>query len=366
MASGASRGRTPPHVSEASPSRLEAQYIDRNNRFSFVAETPLELHGRSFRHPYPTNMYSDKSPTSLIGQQPMQQLQDSSKAQNPQHSYKDEKKDTGRLGLPHHLISASQPHPAMFAPYAEPESQEQQQHHIHRPPPLPQLDTLQSQTAPPRTVQRPTPNLQVPIPPAKKYHDRNYTPITPTYPAPSHVPPLSPTTPRTPTYNPHSLGGPNVSDPENHKPGQVAHPNAAVQPHWHSSLCSPSSTCCLGLAFPCVVYGRTQHRLTQRSKKYDPTDMLGHSVANSACVLMAALACFGVVLAAIQRGRVRRLYGIEGAVGDDCLRGCCCCCCVLAQDEREVESREERIRKYAGPASAYVSPEGMKYPVLPR
>ena len=67
----------------------------------------------------------------------------------------------------------------------------------------------------------------------------------------------------------------------------------------------------------------------------------------------------------IQRGRVRRLYKIQGSVGDDCVKGCCCCCCVLAQDEDEVRIREEKIRRNAGPAS-YVSPVGMSYPPPPR
>ena len=63
------------------------------------------------------------------------------------------------------------------------------------------------------------------------------------------------------------------------------------------------------------------------------------------------------------------MYGIEGSVGDDCLKGCCCCCCVLALDEREVEGREERRRRFAGPVTAgsgYVRMEGMEYAAPPR
>ena len=90
---------------------------------------------------------------------------------------------------------------------------------------------------------------------------------------------------------------------------------------------------------------------------------------------MAVAACFGGVLAVVQRRRVRGLYEVEGGLGDDCVKGCCCCCCVLAQNEREVEGREERRRRYAGPASTastaigsqgYARGQGMVYAPPPR
>ncbi|KAL9101718.1 MAG: hypothetical protein Q9163_003061 [Psora crenata] len=110
------------------------------------------------------------------------------------------------------------------------------------------------------------------------------------------------------TYNPHSLQGPNV-DPANHRPGQVSHPNATVDPHWRHGLCEPDILCWF--------------------------------------------------LAAIHRTRIRKAYKIQGSFCDDYLSSLCCCCCVVAQNEREVKEREESFRRHAGPVTgAFVSPTG--------
>lgn len=68
------------------------------------------------------------------------------------------------------------------------------------------------------------------------------------------------------------------------------------------------------------------------------------------------------ILAAIQRTRVRKLYHLDGSIGDDCLKALCCCCCVVMQDEREVRDREELIRRNAGPSiNAYSMNPTMSY-----
>lgn len=77
-----------------------------------------------------------------------------------------------------------------------------------------------------------------------------------------------------------------------HQPGQISHPNQDAQGGtWHHGLCDFSNfgTCCLGLACPCVLYGKTQYRLSRKSKKEDPTNMLGYKICNGACTGMALL-----------------------------------------------------------------------------
>ena len=94
------------------------------------------------------------------------------------------------------------------------------------------------------------------------------------------------------TYNPASLVGPNGPSvaPENHRPGQVSHPNALIDPHWKKSFCEPDTLCCMGIICPCMIYGKTMYRLSRKAQKQDPTDLLGYGSCNGSCGLMA-LAC---------------------------------------------------------------------------
>lgn len=77
-----------------------------------------------------------------------------------------------------------------------------------------------------------------------------------------------------------------------HQPGQIAHPNQEVKGGgWSNGLCELSSfgICCLGLICPCILYGRTQHRLSMKSRKEDPTNMLGYETCNGSCTGMGLL-----------------------------------------------------------------------------
>lgn len=77
-----------------------------------------------------------------------------------------------------------------------------------------------------------------------------------------------------------------------HQPGQVLHPNQEViGGTWSHGLCECSNigTCCLGITCPCVLYGKTQHRLSAKSRKEDPTNMLGYQWCNGSCTAMALL-----------------------------------------------------------------------------
>lgn len=169
-------------------------------------------------------------------------------------------------------------------------------------------------------------------------------------------------------FSPDAAHGPNGLDFSLHQPGQTTHPNMESNhsPKWSSSLCSCGpdiSTCLTGLFCPCILYGRTSHRLSQKSAKKDPTDMLGHSATNGHCLLMSAACGLWWLFPMLQRTRIRHMYKLEGSLGGDLLRGCCCCCCVTVQNEREVSGREEASRRWAGPASTdvYTKVGGMVY-----
>jgi Cys-rich protein (TIGR01571 family) len=108
---------------------------------------------------------------------------------------------------------------------------------------------------------------------------------------------------------------------------------------WENSLCncSPLSSCCLAFWCPCMLYGRTEHRLK------DPS-MNGFSECNSGCLLFGLITCAGCswVLAWFKRTEVREKYGIEGGGCGDCCTGYCCACCVLIQNDNEVKTRSAR------------------------
>jgi len=95
-----------------------------------------------------------------------------------------------------------------------------------------------------------------------------------------------------PIYNPDALSGPNGVTAANHQPGQSMHPNMELNNgQWRHGLCGCEiSTCALGICCPCVLYGKTEYRLSRRAAKKDPTDLLGYTACNGACSLMA-VAC---------------------------------------------------------------------------
>lgn len=169
-------------------------------------------------------------------------------------------------------------------------------------------------------------------------------------------------------FSPDAAHGPNGLDSSLHQPGQIAHPNmeSVSSKEWSSSLCSCSpdpSTCITGMFCPCIIYGRTSYRLSQKSGKKDPTDMLGYSATNGHCTMMSLSCGLWWLFPMLQRTRIRHAYKLGGSMGNDLLKGCCCCCCVAVQNEREVKVREEASRRWAGPASVdvYNREGGMVY-----
>lgn len=183
--------------------------------------------------------------------------------------------------------------------------------------------------------------------------------------------PFTPTPSSTqPLFSPFSPSGPNGATLR-HAPGQIPHPNMQLPSstcHWHNPLCGLSSLLPLGLACPCIIYSRTQHRLSQRSRHADPTDMLGHETCNGHCALWVLACGLQGLLTGLLSARVRRTYGIDGGWGSDVVKGCCCCWCALVQGEREIRGREEERMRWAGPAKGmlgrdvvYRRLDGMRY-----
>jgi len=171
-------------------------------------------------------------------------------------------------------------------------------------------------------------------------------------------------------YPPHSAPTPGSLAHEYHRPGQALHPNQQIKGGtWRHGLwdCGDVGVCCTGLFCPCILYGKTQHRLSLRSERKDPTNMLGYEVLNGSCAAFAVLCGCSGILAAIQHTRVRKAYDIPGGVGSDCVRAVCCCCCTLAQDEKEIRFREGQASRGAGPVlgAQYTAPSMMSYPAPP-
>lgn len=233
-------------------------------RFSYM-ETPVEAETATFQ-PYqqfssPTNSTIDESPISPAS--PSRGLPSYQGSPTPVPFEKAQ------------VQSPTEMHPAFFAPYREESTRQQISGHAHAAPgpqspgPIP-LKTQSSATHPARvptnTTFAPPPNISPDSDPRLGIEHRG-------------------------TYNPNSLGGPNVG-PEVHRPGQVSHPNSTVDPHWKNGLCEADTLCCVGVVCPCMLYGKTMYRLSRKAQKQDATDLLGYENCNGSCGLMAAFCGF--------------------------------------------------------------------------
>lgn len=308
------------------------------------------------------------------------------KPQAPPHSpYPVEKASIDPTLSPYNFPPPQETHPAHLAPYANPA-------------PFPDTyNALRSSQAPPPSSQIPSrgqlvsPTLVSTIADNTDEAATGAGMLAETGPNTRESQWSLPQAMHAPIYNPDSLSGPNGVAAANHQPGQSVHPNMELNNgQWRHGLCGcETSICALGICCPCMLYGKTEYRLSRRAAKKDPTDLLGYTTCNGACGLMAVacglqcqwIACLCLiclltdrdtgVLAAIERTRIRKAFSLEGSIGSDCLTSLCCCCCVLMQNEREVRDREESIRRYAGPArgpgtEAYLVPGTMVYAPPPR
>ena len=358
----------PPARFRPAPGQLQTNNTsNRNQRFSWQ-DTPLEIQRPTFQQfSSPTNSVIDESPISTPdGYQPFPTFHQPREATQ----YPFEKSPVERIGSPYNLPGPRGTHPAYFAPVAEELEQRQSGPQL---PASPQPN-LSSGAADPEKAREPVKSSPpAPIPNAYPQQQKDHRDaIKPDLDRPALI------------YNPSSLAGPNATI-ENHRPGQVAHPNATIEADWKHGLCEVDTLCCVGLCCPCIVYGKTQYRMSRKTQKEDATNLLGYRSCNGSCGLMG-LACgfhceychlecdLGVeltimrgIFASIQRARVRKLYSIKGDFASDCLKSLCCCCCVIMQDEREVRDREDLIRRHAGPATTvYTNPPTMTYAPPPK
>lgn len=273
--------------------KLQTQQINPMARFSY-AETPEQLQHSVFEPPSPTNSTIDESP---VFPEPYRHRQ----AQQPESvtiSTYAEKGLSSPVNSPYNFPSPQAVHPAHSAPYvAAPSS--------YRP------ATSPPPSAAPKPHQR-TANIPTYPLPSKQIQDstedRKQLPPQSTTPIPSQTkmePPMTSSTTQqmhdsakdrkqaTPlqsralTYNPDSPSGPNPVPVESHRPGQISHPNAQLEPEWKHGMCELDALCCTALFCPCMVYGRTQYRLSQKAQKREATDLLAYESVNGSCGLMA-------------------------------------------------------------------------------
>lgn len=333
----------------------------RNVRYSYTA-TPTE-----FRRP----VFEQFSPAdSMIEESPQDGHRISFAERTPYPQVPAPSASGFQNGSPYSFQTTQEVHPAHRAPYVEvpPVQYLESRHNLHEPPQSPGPLPIKMDDEPT------SPGLAIIHQP--EHHElNNPNHVTPTMIPDAHQPAF--------VYSPDSLSGPNVDIHEAHRPGQVSHPNAVVMPHWKHGLCEVDTLCCTGIVCPCIVYGKTQYRLSRKAKKQEPNDLLGYEPCNSSCGIMAVACGFQCehmyaispaltltpigILASLQRNSIRRQYKLEGDLGDDCVKGLCCCCCVIMQDEREVRDREEQIRRHAGPViGPYAAPGSMTYAPPPR
>lgn len=259
-----------------SPGQLQTQATNRDPRYSY-AETPVEMQRPKFHPlPSPTDSTIEESPMSPVSGKdlrglPLPYANSGCPVEKPSV--------VERTASPYNFPAPSQPHPAHFAPYAEDEVSPQWQELRSQPRPLPQPPQSPG-PIPIKTegeMAGSVPTSDLPATATTGLSALN---------AQGAVPDIDL---RPGFYSPNFLSGPN-SAPEAHRPGQVSHPNAAVDPEWKHGLCGVDTICCLGIWCPCLLYGKTQYRLSQKAQKHDATDLLGYKSCNGSCGIMA-LAC---------------------------------------------------------------------------
>ncbi|KAL9000281.1 MAG: hypothetical protein Q9169_000998 [Polycauliona sp. 2 TL-2023] len=236
---------------------------DRNQRFSWQ-ETPRDA-PRPIFHQFssPPNSAIDESPIS-----PPDDYQTFSTFPQPQEvtHFPVEKPPVERTGSPYDLPGLQRTHPAYFAPVAE---------ELDRQQPRPQQPNPISGAAGSEKPGGPVdPSIPAPTSSADQQpREKGPDVIRSDLDKPSLI------------YNPDSLAGPNATL-ENHRPGQAAHPNATIEPEWKHGLCEMDRLCCVGLCCPCIVYGKTQYRISRKTQKEDATNLLGYKTCNGSCGLM--------------------------------------------------------------------------------
>jgi hypothetical protein len=205
-----------------------------------------------------------------------------------------DKNPAGFINAPYDVSPSPDLHPANFAPYAD-ETNPQEQ--IVHPGSIVHTD------APSHT---PAPQSPGPAPSKMDPQNESQSQMGSRNPglsviAPDRHPLASPPSQAalssgmySPTFGPDTTrGGRDLF--ANHNPGQISHPNQHLTGGgWKHGLCDCSDigVCCLGAWCPCILYGKTQYRLSRKSEKKDPTNMLGYETCNASCTMMGFLCGF--------------------------------------------------------------------------
>jgi hypothetical protein len=259
------------HGARATPDQLRTQDLSSPTRFSYQEqEVPVQMQPAVYQqYASPTNSTIDESPIASYVSNPAPYT-----AESERRSPYPQEKVPLRVESPYNFEPPQAVHPAHFAPYAEPPPVPSHQH----------SESYQLANLPPQPHSAAPSQLS-----GSTFAPVSTEPFLKTDPDRKHNPDQYPLSPRTPTYNPHALTGPNDAT-DNHRPGQVSHPNANRDPEWKHGMCELDTLCCTGLFCPCMVYGKTQYRLTQKAQKREATDLNGYERFNGSCGLMT-VAC---------------------------------------------------------------------------
>ncbi|KAG7286478.1 hypothetical protein NEMBOFW57_008789 [Staphylotrichum longicolle] len=135
----------------------------------------------------------------------------------------------------------------------------------------------------------------------------------------------------------------------------------SAQPWFNSffGCFAPIDTCLLSWCLPCVVFGRTHHRLRKNP------NLEGFQPINTSCLLFCASSCVAghVCLTALQRADLRTKHNLQGSCLVDLATACCCGCCDIAQQDKEAEYREALLAgNQGGVQQQYQAGGGMSYP----
>ncbi|EFR04697.1 DUF614 domain-containing protein [Nannizzia gypsea CBS 118893] len=267
--------------------------------------TPVALQGPTFSSPESsghtapseqTNQHSHSQPSQSGSHRPFSYVSpDTDKIVDESLSTASNNRERCRLrgiiSTPHVSPPPLSEHPAQFAPFADnttpPRTHSREQEYHHQQQLIQQHQQLQLQQqqhgvvphSPMAVPQSPGP-LPIKQNPEAETRERqaeevaivpDSNPLQPQSPAPTYV-----------SHSGHRMASRSISavpDIPCHTPGQAFHPQQCVKGgSWTNSLCECSDigVCCMGLWCPCILYGRTQHRLSRKSKRQDPTNMLGY------------------------------------------------------------------------------------------
>ncbi|KAK3303147.1 PLAC8 family-domain-containing protein [Chaetomium strumarium] len=145
------------------------------------------------------------------------------------------------------------------------------------------------------------------------------------------------------------------------RPGEYVNSKSpeSAQP-WYNSFfgCfAPIETCLMSWCCPCVVFGRTHHRLRKSA------NLAGYEPINTSCLLFCASGCVALhwIPMAMQRADLRTKHNLQGSCLVDIATSCCCGCCHLAQNDKEAEYREQLLASQ-GIQQGYQAAGGMAYP----